>query len=395
MQERKDTIGVFFGSRSPEHDVSIITAELIISGLKGIGHEVIPVYLNKKGDWLIGKGLGEIKIFTDPDTRIDPKKFGNYYLDLSKSIGKIVFKKKGAFGQEISIDLAFPAFHGSYGEDGTIQGLFEILGVPYVGCDVTSSAIAMDKVLTKQLYEQQKIPTTKFLFYNQFQWQRQKLEIINMIKKQLSWPLFVKPACLGSSIGIAKARNDQELERAIEVALHYDSRFIVEEAVENLMDVTVAVLGHNTLTTSELQESVFSEELFSYEEKYLKEGGAQFGKAQSNIVIPARLEPKITNQIKAWAGQIFKLLGCSGIARVDFLYDQKTKKVYANEVNTLPGTLYHHLWQASGIKFDELLKTLVFLAQEKYKSKNQRILTFASDILKSAHSKKLSSRNDV
>ena len=273
-------IGVFFGSRSPEHDVSILTGELIIAGLKKLGHQVFPIYLDKQGRWLIDEKLGSLEFFRKSGGKIDPRGLNNFTLDLEKSLGKLVFKKKGFGKKEITIDLAFPSFHGSYGEDGTIQGLFEIFNVPYVGCDVASSAVTMDKILTKQLYEAAKIPTTKFVFFTKKEWEKDKTpkgrasgssQILKMIKA-LKRPLFVKPARLGSSIGVAKVKTPKELGFAIEVALHYDNRALVEEAVENLMDLTVCLLGNDDPIPSLIQDSTFEGDLFSYEEKKLLAG---------------------------------------------------------------------------------------------------------------------------
>ncbi|MBI2010930.1 MAG: D-alanine--D-alanine ligase [Candidatus Colwellbacteria bacterium] len=381
-------IGVFFGSRSPEHDVSILTGELIIAGLKKLGHQVFPIYLDKQGRWLIDERLGSLEFFQKAGSKIEPRGLNDFILDLEKSLGKLAFKKKGFSKKEIAIDLAFPAFHGSYGEDGTIQGLFEIFNVPYVGCDVTSSAVTMDKILTKQIYEAAKFPTTKFVFFTKKEWERDKSQILKRIKG-LKWPLFVKPARLGSSIGVAKVKTLKELEFAIEVALHYDTRALVEEAVLDLMDLTVAVLGNDDPIPSLIQDSSFEGDLFSYEEKYLKKGGAQLGRATKSINIPAAIDARTTKKIQDMAVQIFKLFGCSGIARVDFLYNKKTKAIYANEINTLPGTLYHHLWRQSGVSFNELLTRLIELAEEKHQSKKEIIYTFESDILKQAGASKL------
>ncbi len=392
------TIGVFFGSRSPEHDVSIITGQLIISGLKSLPYKVVAVYLDKKGQWFLGEKLSLIKTFTKV-TSI--KKLSNYYLDLKESDGKFVFKKKGILGKKISVDIAFPAFHGQNGEDGTFQGLCEMLNVPYVGCDVTSSAITMDKVLTKMIYKANNIPTVDFVFFNLGQWRINKKSILQEIKS-LNWPVIIKPARLGSSIGISKVKsrtehssgtgtkNQRDLEFAIEVALHYDEKVIVEKAIENLMDITCCLIGNDNPQPSLLQESVFQSEFFSYEDKYLKGGGAQTGKATKNIVIPARLDTKTTKEIQNAAIYAYQLLGCSGISRVDFLYDKKIKKWYANEVNTLPGTLYHHLWTKSGVPFEKLLEKLIGFAEEKYQKKKQITYTFDSNILKQTSTNKLS-----
>lgn len=386
-------IGVFFGSGSPEHDVSIITGQLIIGGLKKLGYQVTPVYITKTGKWMLGEDLGDLKLFADPAKKIeDEKKYYEYYLDLEESVGKMVFRRKGFIGKSITIDLAFPALHGSYGEDGTIQGMFEMLGIPYVGCDVPSSAIAMDKALTKVVMKDARIPTTKFISFTKSDWERNR-ELVMQRIRELVFPVFVKPVHLGSSIGIAKikAGDEKDLEFRIEVALHYDNKVLVEEGVENVMDVTCCIIGNDDLTASVLQESVFSSDLFDFNEKYLKEGGAQLGKAQSGLQIPARLDEATTQSIQNAAKEVYRALGCSGIGRVDFLFDKQSKKFYANEVNPLPGTLYHHLWKASGLEFGQLLEKLIRFADEKYKQKRSVNFTFESNVLKQLNSKKFGS----
>lgn len=390
------TVGVFFGSRSPEHDISIITGELIISELKKMGYSVAPVFIGKAGEWYIDESLGMLKSFTLDEARlsIPNKGFDKYYLDLELSRSKLVFRRKNSFGKKYTVDIAFPALHGSYGEDGSIQGLFEMLNVPYVGCDVPSSAIAMDKVLTKYLYNAFNIPTTKFITLNKLDWDNKKQEIKEKIKKELTWPIFVKPARLGSSIGIAKVkdRESNDLEFNIEVALHYDNKIIVEEAVENLMDVTCCILGNNKPVASLLQEATFSSDLFDFDEKYLKEGGSQFGASQSGVVIPARINGAVTEEIRNMALRIFDLFDCSGIARVDFLYNKVSGQYFANEINTLPGTLYHHLWKASGMDLNEVIGKLLLLAQEKNEQKKLQQYSFSSNLLKQTGSIKLDNK---
>lgn len=383
------TIGVFFGSRSPEHDVSIVTAQLIISGLKQLGYKTVPVYIDKKGRWLINEKLGSMKFFTDPNITSNLTKVKNFYLELQQETGKPNFKEKSLLAKNISIDLAFPAFHGQNGEDGTFQGMMELLNIPYVGCDTASSAVSMDKILTKLLYKAADVPTTEFVTVTNFDWMNNRGDVFKMTGT-LKFPLIIKPARLGSSIGISKASTRKELEYAIEVALHYDPKVIVEEAVTDLMDVTCCVIGNDDPEPSLLQESVFQSEFFSYEDKYLKDGGAQTGKAEKNIIIPARLDKKTTTDIQNAAVQIFKLVGCSGIARVDFLYNKKTKKWFANEINTLPGTLYHHLWKKTGIEFSDLLEKLIGYAEERYRLKKNITYTFESSILTKTSSTKLS-----
>ncbi|MCX6790808.1 MAG: D-alanine--D-alanine ligase, partial [Candidatus Gribaldobacteria bacterium] len=382
--ENNKTIGVFFGSRSPEHDISIITGQLIIAGLLGLGFKVVPVYLSRQGAWLIGDALGKMSNFTNPQIQIEQElKYQKYYLDLENSHGKIVFKQKGIGGKTITIDLAFPALHGSFGEDGTIQGLFEMLDVPYVGCDTASSAVAMDKALTKQICLQSNLPTTKFIVFTKTDWQKEKEVILNHVKAELAWPVFVKPVHLGSSIGIAKVsdQNINELTNKIEVAFYYDNKVLVEEGVNNLMDVTCCLIGNDVPEASLLQESVFSADLFNFEEKYLKGGGSQLGKSQSGIVIPATLDVQKTLIIQQTAQKVYQVVGCSGIARIDFLLDKTTGEFFVNEINPLPGTLYHHLWEKSGLLLSELLQKLLDLAQEKYTQKKNLNYAFQSSVL--------------
>ncbi len=376
-------IGVFFGSGSTEHDISIITAQLIIAGLKGLGYEVTPVYITKTGKWMIGEDLGNLKLFTDETLTpaLSQRERGEWYLDLENSNGKMVFKKKGLTGKSVTIDLAFPALHGTYGEDGTIQGMFEMLRVPYVGCGVPASAVAMDKALTKIVIQQAGLPTAKFVYFHGADWEQGKEGIISQIKG-LQWPVFVKPVHLGSSIGIAKIKdpNGKDLENKIEVALHYDDKVLVEEAVENLMDVTCCIIGNEKPRASLLQESIYSQDMFDFDDKYIK--GGQLGKGQNSLVIPARLDPATTKSIQEMAIKIYKILGCTGIARVDFLYNKQSQQFFANEVNPLPGTLYHHLWKASGLELDQLLKDLIGYAEELSEQKKQINFTFESSVLK-------------
>lgn len=391
LNQQKMKIGVFFGSRTPEHDVSIITGELIINGLKELGHEVIPVYISKKGAWYSEDELGKIEFFKEKNYE---DRLNEYKVQLDLGVTKVMRLKKTGFlsSKTIDIELAFPAIHGQNGEDGTIQGLFELLNIPYVGCGVASSAIAMDKILTKQLYSTNNIPTTKFLHFSKNNWSTKREEIVKEINSKLKYPLFVKPPRLGSSIGISKVEGENDLEFAIEVALHYDLDVLVEEGVSNLKDITIAVMGNNDPIVSEIQQSSFSDQFFSYEEKYINEGGAQLGNAQKKIIIPAELDKKTTDEIKVLAKEIYLSANCSGIARIDFLFDSKEMKYFANEINTLPGTLYHHLWKESGVGLKELLNNLIEFASEKYEEKNKLTSTFDSDILKKSNSQKLSQK---
>ena len=382
----KPSIGVFFGSRSPEHDISIITGQLIISGLHSLGYPVVPVYIDKHGDWFAGKKLGNIEFFKSPNRNFSGTE--GYALDMQASQGRLALRRGGLFSKTLEIDIAFPALHGRMGEDGTIQGLFEMANVPYVGCGVLASALSMDKVLTKEYFQLHGIPTPEFVPFMRREWDAYRQKILRRIEAELRYPMFVKPARLGSSIAIERVTDRENLERAIEVALHYDDKAFVENGVEHMADITCAVLGNTggneDPEASLLQESAYTEGLFSYEDKYLNKGGAQLGKAKDAIIIPAQVPEAATEKMRALAVDVFKKFECSGIARADFLYDRKADEIFTTEINTLPGTLYHHLWKASGVSLDDLLARLISLAGERHRHAQEVTTTFESDILAQA-----------
>ncbi len=386
--DRTKTIGVFFGGNSPEHDVSIITGQLVISELKKMGYPVIPVYVDRAGRWFSDESLGTLKTFTTTDVARHLESLKPVSLDMTVT-GILTLHHKGLLKHDSVIQIAFPTFHGRNGEDGTIQGLFELLNVPFVGCGVTSSAITMDKVLTKLLYRVHSIRTTDYIFVTTSEWSTDQDRLLRDARERFAWPIFVKPARLGSSIGISRATNDDELRRAYELAFHYDDKIIVEQGVDQVTDITCSVLGHHDTIASVVQESLFDDGLLSYEDKYLKDGGAQLGGAKSNIVIPANIPPEITEKVQALSKSIFKLFECSGIARVDFLLDRATGELYANEINTMPGTLYHHLWKESGVPIQSLIEQLLDCALVRQRDTSRFTSSFSSQLLSMAGSIKL------
>ncbi len=385
----KQTIGIFFGSRSAEHDVSIITAQFVASVLRKLGYPMVPVYVGKRGEWYVAEELGLLKTFA-AGTEMQPA-WGRYYLDLERSRGKMVFKQSGWFGKTLTVDLVFPTFHGTFGEDGTFQGLCEILNVPYVGCGVAASAIAMDKQLTKAVVAQAGLPVATEVSVTKGEWGASRAQVLQHIRERVPFPAFVKPVHLGSSIGISKVATPEgeDLGQQLDVAFHYDSKVIVEQGVQNLMDVTCCVLGNDQPKASELQESVFGADLLDFDAKYLDDGGTQTGQLSKNVVIPARLPEHVTMAIKEAAKKVYRALGCSGIARVDFLYDQKSMMFYVSEVNPLPGTLYNHLWNRSGVSNEQLVEQLITLANERHTAEQELTRTFNSAILTSLKGGKL------
>lgn len=397
--ENKSTIGVFFGSRSPEHDVSIITACTTIKGLREIGFSVVPIYITKDGRFFLGPNTDDPA--DETLARIDyfqnglEKKLSKLYeydLSLTKSQGRLRFVTETLLTKKsVDVDIAFPTFHGPHGEDGALHGLFELADIPFVGCDQQSSGVAMDKALTKLIYRQFDIPTTDFLYFTRREWEQYEDTILDDLEN-FSLPLFVKPARAGSSIGITRVTDSEELSFAIEVALSYDTKVVVEEGVEDVADLTVALVGDDAPQPSEVQESSFEDDFFSYDDKYINDGGAQIGEADKKIIIPAEVDEMVQDEAKQMAAEIFAQFELSGIARVDFLFDRAEEKLYANEINTLPGTLYKHLWEASGVTFAELLRKLIRSARSRHGRSSDTSYTFESDIIAHAGGGKLGAK---
>lgn len=378
-------IGVFFGSRSPEHDVSIITAQMVIGVLKQSGkYNIAPIYLSKKGKWFISEKLGNIEFFRKSEFEKELDKIGDFLLDLDASKGFLKFQQKRKIfsrSNPIIVDVAFPAFHGSFGEDGTIQGLFEILNVPYAGCGVSASALAMDKIMSRKILEKEGFLTVKNIWFWRDEFERKKKEeIFREIEQKLSYPLFVKPNRLGSSIGISRVNNQKELDFAIEVVFQFDDRVIIEEAVQNLMEVNCAVIGNDDLTASLPEQPFYKQEFQTFEEKYLTKGGTIKKGAKKNI-IPAPLPKEKSEEIQNLSKKAYRLINCSGISRIDFLVDTKTMNVYINELNTLPGTLQFHLWEASGVSKNQLVEKLIDCALERFNKNKKNIYAFGSNLL--------------
>lgn len=380
------TVAVFFGGRSTEHDISVITA--LSSVIKPLEltkkYNVIPVYIAKDGKWFSDDKLKDISIFSGG--AIDE------FCAKSKPLavvfdGGMTFRKSGLRNKDIRIDIAFPAMHGPYGEDGSLMGLLRMAGIPFVGSDMAASVVAMDKVLTKQVVQANDIPTSKFVFFSKAEFEADRDKIIKRVINDLKFPQFVKPSHLGSSIGITKVNNKDELVNAIEVAAFYDEKIIVEEAVENLIEVTVPIMGNETLTPALVEKPLsHGDDFFDFNTKYMsggkKKSGAKQTGAQGYSELPAKLPNGLYEASLDIAQKVYRATGCEGISRIDLLIDSKSGIVYFNEINPLPGSLYAHNWRASGISSIELVSRLVDLAEERF-ARNQKLeTTFSSSFLK-------------
>jgi D-alanine-D-alanine ligase len=374
----KKTVAVFFGGRSTEHDISIITAiSSIIKPLELTNkYMVIPVYITKTGTWLSDSKLTDIKTYTSG--KIKDLELKAKPLSLMFDGGLTINKKR--------VDIAFPAMHGPYGEDGSLMGLLRMAGIPFVGSDMDASVIAMDKVLTKQVVAASGIPTSAFYAFSKHQFASGSAEIINSIESKLHYPLFVKPAHLGSSIGITKVKTHTELQNAIEVAAYYDAKIIVEEAVPNLIEVTVPIIGNDVLTPALVERPLSKEDgVFDFDTKYIngggKKGGAKQTGAQGYSELPAKLSSELYNKSLAVAESAYRAIGAGGIARIDLLIDSKSGIVYLNEINPLPGSLYAHNWRASGVSSIDLINRLIELAEQRFEQQQKNETSFTSNFL--------------
>jgi D-alanine-D-alanine ligase len=374
----KKTVAVFFGGRSPEHDISIITAlsSVIKPLLLTKKYTIVPVYITKTGKWVSDAKLLDIKNYQ-----------GHAIDDLAKKAKSLAVSFDGGFTiAKKRIDIAFPAMHGAYGEDGSLMGLLRMAGIPFVGSDMDASVIAMDKVLTKQVASANAIPTSKYVFFFRTDITKNAQAVAGKIEKTLTYPLFVKPAHLGSSIGISKVKNTLELTNALEVAAYYDEKIIVEEAVPNLVEVTVPIIGNSILTPALVEQPLtIGDNLFDFDKKYLsgggKKGGAKQSGSQGYSELPAKIPTSLYEKSLFVAESVYRAIGATGIARIDLLIDEKKGEVYFNEVNPLPGSLYAHNWRASGISGVELVEKLIDYAEERFEEKNKLTSTFDSSFL--------------
>jgi D-alanine-D-alanine ligase len=367
-KKSKIRVGVIFGGRSAEHQVSLVSAASVINALDKKKYDVIPIGITLEGKWISlpeavallksGKGLNaQSTCILLPD----PQHHGLVNLNRQRSTNNIQ-----------QLDVIFPVLHGSFGEDGTVQGLFELSGIPYVGAGVLGSSVGMDKVLTKQLCERTGIPVAPYVAFLATEYSKQKNKIIASIEKKLKYPLFVKPANSGSSVGISKAYNRKELIKAIELALKYDRKILVEMSIENAHELEVSVLGNDSPIASVPGEIISSNEFYDYDAKYID--------GKSSAVIPAKLPKAVVKEIQQYAVCVFSAIECSGMGRVDFLVTKKSNKVYFNEINTIPGftsiSMYPKLWEASGISYSHLLDRLIELAIERHTQRQRLRTTF-------------------
>lgn len=378
------TVAVIFGGQSTEHDVSIVTAlASVIKPLELTGEfEIVPVYIAKNGSWYWDEKLKNIGLFQTDEIDQFLQKAPKTHILFDDGLTLVKSSQFAGRKQYKKIDIVFPAMHGTHGEDGELMGILEMAGVPYVGCGVTASAIAMDKVFSKLITQNFGIPSTPWVALDSLELR----DPSKVVKKcnELAYPLFVKPVRLGSSIGITRVSQESELLNALEVAGHYDDKIIVEQGVSNLVEVTLPIMGNENPVPALLEQPLLSsEDFFDFDAKYMN-GGKKGGKKSNNNYsnLPADLPEGLYKKAEKLGLDVYRAIGCEGIARVDMLIDQKTEAVYFNEVNPLPGDLYAHNWRAAGVSNTDLVQKLVSYAQDRFTQKQKHKTSFDTNYLR-------------
>ena len=387
----KIKVGVFFGGKSVEHEVSIITALQAIENIDTEKYDVVPIYITKDNQMYCGNFIGDITEYRDLDNLLHLSSkvtlgFKNNKVALIKCDKK--FYESPIYDY---IDVAFPIVHGTNVEDGTLQGYLKMFNLPYVGCDVLSSALGMDKYASKILLKENNVPVLDCMCYTSKEYSESLENIINSIEGKFNYPVIIKPVNLGSSVGITIAKDKASLEEAIEEAFTYSKKILVEKAITNLKEVNCSCIGDmDECICSECEEPIKSDEILSFNNKYIsgsKKLGASkgFGGAKTmnagSLKLPADISDETKEKIHNLSKQTFKVLGCSGVIRIDFIIDNDTGSVYVNEVNTIPGSLSFHLWRETGLDYKDELDKLIQLALKRHREENNITYSFDSNIL--------------
>lgn len=379
---RKLTVGVIFGSRSVEHDVSIVSAQQVIRAMNPARYDVVPIYITRDGKWLTGPSLTDVKTFQNLSLE---ELMGIKETIISPSIqhhGMITPPVAGFLGRNTlrRLDVFFPVVHGTHGEDGTLQGVFEMADIPYVGCGVLASAVANDKITTKAILRENGIPIVDYVSFRRHDWLADRDAVLDKIE-ELGFPTFIKPATLGSSIGIGRPKDRQSAIASIDIALNFDRRVVAERAIVGAVEINCAVIGNAEPRPSILEQPISFEEFLTYDEKYLRGGGSQ-GMKGAERQIPAPISDELTKQIQGLAVKAFKAIDGRGTARIDFLL--KDGQVYMNEINTMPGSLAFYLWQAEGMSPSAVVDELIRLAQDAHAEKRRTIYSHKTGLLAQA-----------
>jgi len=380
MSARRTVVGVIFGGRSVEHDVSIVTGHQVMQAFDASRYEVVPIYISRDGRWFTGEPLNDLDTFQkekvgDVDG-IEP-------IVLSPDVrhhGLILNPLAGRFSKsEVKrLDVVFPAVHGSHGEDGTLQGLFELANLPYVGFGTMGSSLTNDKILTKQVLKESGISVVEGISVMRHDWIDTPDTVLDKIESELAYPVFVKPATLGSSIGVGPANDRVMLKARLDVATNFDRRVIIERAVKGI-EINCAVMGYGReVKVSVLEQPISWDDFLSYEDKYLR---GDEGMKSADRIIPAPISDEMTQQIQDTAEQAFRAVDGRGIVRIDFLVEPDDEKIYVNELNTMPGSLAFYLWQETDMTQREVVDYLVKLAREAYADKRKNVYDYKTNLV--------------
>ncbi len=377
----KTNIGVFFGGRSTEHEISVISASQAMHAINREKYDVTPIYISKQGRWYTGNALLEVANYRNIPELLS--KCDEVYMKPIFDDYNLYKKKTSLFGSNIAtrLDVVIPVLHGSNGEDGIFEGVLESTGIPFAGCNTLSSANGMDKITMKMILQACDIPVVDYVWFTDKQWFAQRDELIVKIEEKIGYPVIVKPANLGSSVGIGRAIDRSQLIEKVNEAEKYSTRIIVEDMVEELQEINCSVLGDcDEYQSSVCEEPIKSGEILSYEDKYMGGTKGAKGMQASQKRIPAELPDDETKRIQFLAGETFRVLSCHGVSRVDVIVDRKTRNIYVNEINTIPGSLSFYLWEATGISFDKLMERLVQLALKRKREQGLKTVSYDQNI---------------
>lgn len=381
----KMKIAVLFGGKSVEHEVSVISAIQAIMSMDTSKYDIIPVYMTKKNEMYVGNQIGNIEAYKNINELLSKSQ----RVIMMNEDGKVKLvsytaKKIGKKFDE-TIDLVFPIVHGTNVEDGALQGYLKTMGVPFVGCDVTASAVGMDKYATKMILKDNGIPVLPAKLYTLSDYEEVE-KLLDRIENEFGYPVIVKPVNLGSSVGISVAKNRVELLNSIDDAFRYSTKVLVEHAITKLREINCSVLGdENDAMASECEEPLHTKDILSYEDKYVSnaKGSGSKGMASVSRKIPAELSPEKREEVRNLAVSAFKILGCNGVSRIDFMIDEDNDQLYFNEINTIPGSLSFYLWEPIGVPYKELLDKMIELALKRERIENNLTFTFDTNILNS------------
>ncbi|MBR2718443.1 MAG: D-alanine--D-alanine ligase [Clostridia bacterium] len=384
----KIQLGVIFGSRSCEREVAIISAVQLMNNVDTEKYDVIPVYISEQGMWYTGEALRKIETYKNFNP--DGKGIEQVHLDITAGSGALLATRpgKGLFGKPeqvvaARVEVFVVVMHGLNGEDGTLQGMLELANVPYTSTGVAGSAVGMDKIMMKQFFRGADLPILPDCWYTRSMWEKDKTAILDDVEKKLGYPVFVKPANLGSSIGVSRADDREGLEDSLDLAFDYDRRVLVEKGLDKPIELNCSVLGYDDdVEASPIEMPISAEKFLDFKEKYLASGGSK-GMASLHRILPAPIPEELRDRIHALSCDIFRMMDCKGVVRIDYMWDRNSDEVYITEINTIPGSLAFYLWENAGLKYSRMIDKLVACAQRAHEDKNLRNYAFTSDILKS------------